>query len=244
MEQNGFVTLPPELAHYPEVLAVLMNDQRGVVQAQKAAAEKQASAADRRFYVTLGAVVVLAVVIAWLVWQQRDVQAMIQTVQITEEGKLIQVGQPVKVLEFTPEEGQWAEMLGEWLRREHWRGKDVNKEESVERRWVDLHTCPSARGELRPLRKAREEEKKDKNYDKTTVVVDIDTVTKTPTPQSYQVNWSKFVINPDFPQGKLFAYTTTFTVGRVKFSRRADVQENFLGLCVASFSTEPRKSLK
>jgi type IV secretory pathway TrbF-like protein len=244
MEQNGFVTLPPELAKYPEVLAVLMQEQRGAAQLAQAAAEQRALEANRRLHAAGALLGIAFLLIGWLVWHQRDVQAMIQVVQVTEEGKLIQIGQPVKVLEYTPEEGQWAEMLGQWIRREFWRGKDVNKEESVERRWVDLHTCPSARGHLKPLRKEREEEKKDKNYEKTTVAIDIDTVTKTPTPESYQVNWSKFVTNPDFPQGKTFAYTTTFTVGRVKFSRRADVQENFLGTCVASFSTDIRKSLK
>jgi type IV secretory pathway TrbF-like protein len=245
VDQNGFVTLPPDLAQYPDMLAVLMNDQRGVAQAHTTAAERRAQAAERRFYVAAGVVVVALLVIAWLVWHQRDVQALVQVVQVTEEGKLLQAAHTVKALELTPEDGQWAEMLREWLRREFWRGKDVNKEESLDRRWVDLHTCPSSRGHLQPLRTAREQDKKDKKtYGETTVVVDIDTVTDTPTPQSYQINWSKFITSPEYPHGKPFPYTTTFTVGRVKLSRHADVNDNFLGLCVASFSTEPRKSLK
>lgn len=239
---NGFVTLPADLAQYPEMLAVLMREQGLLAQGRTNVVAQHAQATQRWAYFLGGLATVFALVIAWLVWQQRDVQPMIQAVQLTEEGRLIQVGQPVKVLEFTPEEGQWAEMLGEWLRREFWRGKDVNKEERLDRRWVDLHTCPSARGKLAPVRKLRDDEKKERGYEDTTVAVDIDTVTSTPTPASFQVLWAKVIKSPEFPQGKSFGFTTTFTVDRVRFTRRADVQENFLGLCVASFSTEPRKN--
>ncbi|HSX82584.1 MAG TPA: VirB8/TrbF family protein [Candidatus Saccharimonadia bacterium] len=241
-QQNGFVALPPALAQYPEILAVLMRDQRVGQQAQTTSIERQAQAAGRRFYGVSGLLVVALVVIAWLVWNQRDLQPMVQVVQQTEEGRLVQVGQPLAVLAYTPEDGQWAEMLWEWLRREFWRGRDQNKEERLDRRWVDLHTCPSARGKLAPLRAARLEDKKDRHYADTTVAVDIDTVTKTPTPESFQVLWSKVTMSPESPQGKTVGFTTTFTVDRVRFTRRADVQENFLGLCVASFSTEPRKN--
>lgn len=243
VHRNGFVSLPPDLAQYPDMLAVLMREQRVGQQAQTHAAWQHVRAANWRFYWVSGLLTMALLVIAWLVWQQRDVEALVQVVQLTEEGRLMQVGPPEKVLAFSPEEGQWAEMLGEWLRREHWRGKDPNKEERLDRRWVDLHTCPSARGKLKPLRLAREEEKQQQQrYEKTTVAVDIDTVTSTPTPASYQVLWAKAITSPEFPQGKSFGFTTTFTVDRVRFTRRADIQENFLGLCVSSFSTEPRKN--
>lgn len=243
-QHTGFVTLPPALAQYPEMLAVLMQEQRLAATGRVNAVEQQAATANRRLYWMGGLLTVALLVIAWLVWNQRELQPMLQVVQLTDEGRLIQVGQPVQVLAFTPEEGQWAEMLGEWLRREFWRGKDQNKEERLDRRWVDLHTCPSARGKLLPLRKAREEDKKDRRYEDSTVAVDIDTVTSTPTPASYQVLWAKVITSPDFPHGKTFGFTTTFTVDRVRFTRRADVQENFLGLCVSSFSTEPNKQYK
>ena len=241
VQSNGFTVLPKELAQYPEMLTVLMQQQRLAEQGRTEVNERQIAALQRREAWMGGVLTIAVLVIAWLVWNQRDVQPMVQVVQVTEEGKLFQVGQPAHVLDYTPEEGQWAEMLGEWLRREFWRGKDQNKEERHDRRWVDLHTCPSARGALLPLRKIRHDDKKERDYDDTTVAVDIDTVTKTPTPESFQVLWAKVVTSPKFPQGKTFGFTTTFTVNRVRFTRRADVQENFLGLCVASFSTEPRK---
>ena len=239
---HGFVTLPKELAQYPEMLAVLMQEQRLTEQGRSQAIERQAQASRRWAYWLGGMLTMFTLLIAWLVWQQRDVQPMVQVVQLTEEGRLLQVGHPVKALEFTPEEGQWAEMLGEWLLRVHWRGKDANKEERHDRRWVELHTCPSARGQLLSLLALRHEEKKDrKKYEETTIAVDIDTTTMTPTPNSYQVLWAKVMTSPDFPQGKTFWYTTTFTVDRVRFTRQADIQQNFLGLCVASFSTDDSK---
>ena len=68
--------------------------------------------------------------------------------------------------------------------------------------------------------------------------VNIKTITKTPTPQSYQVLWETVSTGPEAPKGKPELFTTTFTVGRIALKKLAEAEENRLGLCIASFSTQ------
>ncbi len=226
-------TLPPELAEWPAMLTAVMEQTRLQLEARDASAE-QHTWYWHRFALWLGGVLTVALlVIAWLVWDRREVQAFVQVVQI-DDGRLVQIGVPQQLLEYTPPEGAWHDMVAEWLRRVYWRGDDVHKAEKVDWRWAELHTCPSARPFLEGLKERQSPGKKTP----TRVQVNIKTITKTPTPASYQVLWELVSTGPASPKGKVELRTTTFTVGRVAVKTLRDADDNRLGLCVASFDTD------
>ena len=195
--RNGHVSLPPELAEYPAMLATVMEQTRLQLNARDESAEQRAWR-WHRFAVWLGGVLAVAVlVIAWLVWDRREVQAFVQVVQI-ENGRLVQIGVPQKLLDYTPEEGMWHDMLAEWLRRVYWRGEDIAKAEHVDWRWAELHTCPSARPFLAGLKERHKPGKKSP----TRVQVNIKTITKTPTPAELSGALGNRVHRAGVPQGE------------------------------------------
>ena len=58
----------------------------------------------------------------WLTKQQ--VKAFVQTVQVTEEGRLVQLGMPQDLYAYTPPDGVYMEMVAQWVRWTRWRGDD------------------------------------------------------------------------------------------------------------------------
>ena len=51
-------------------------------------------------------------------------QAFVQNVQVTEEGRVISLGVPQRVLDYTPEDSHWYAMLEQWIQKVRWRGPD------------------------------------------------------------------------------------------------------------------------
>jgi hypothetical protein len=62
--------------------------------------------------------------------------------------------------------------------------------------------------------------------------VEIDSVTKTVTPESYQVLWRATTVDKQHPRPEEVLWTSTFTVGRVSPTTLSDATLNNLGLCV------------
>lgn len=233
--RNGTVapTLPPELADWPPMLEAVMEQTRQQLHARDLS-EQQHTWYWHRFALWVSGLLGLAVLaIVWLAWQRSHVQAFVQVVQETEDGRLVQIGVPKRLLDYTPAEGAWQDMLAEWLRRVYWRGEDTAKADKVDWRWAELHTCPSARPFLVALKEQRQPGKKTA----TRAQITIKSITKTPTPQSYQVLWEEILSGPEAPRGKTVLRTTTFTVGRINVTTLHEAEDNRLGLCVASFDT-------
>jgi predicted Abi (CAAX) family protease len=214
------------------MLETVIAHTRAELDARDVSAEQQAWRWFRMARWLSGLLVVTLLVIVWLVYERRAVQALVQVVQV-EDGRLVQIGVPQTLLAYTPPDGVWYDMLAEWLRRAYWRGEDAHKAEKVDWRWVELHTCPSARAFLTQLKTRLQPGKKTP----TRTQVNIRTITKTPTPESYQVLWESMTLSPQSPQGKVEQRTTTFTVGRIDLKTLADAEDNRLGLCVQSFDT-------
>ena len=127
---NGHVILPPALEEYPALLLGVMEQTRCTLDARDTSAEQRAWM-WHRCTLWLGAVLAVAVlVIAWLVYERRDVQAFVQVVQMDGE-RLVQIGVPQKLLDYTPAEGAWHDLMAEWLTRLYWRGEDVHKAEKL-----------------------------------------------------------------------------------------------------------------
>jgi len=205
------------------------------LQRRDGSAEQRAWRWERVALVLLGCWVLTLAVILWQFTHAHTVQAFVQVVQVDEKGQLVQVGIPQDLLAYTPAEGLWMDLLGEWVRRMRWRSSDqtVTKREWA---WVYRHTC----GQARRMLQAVEDQDKPFEPKKQLVSVELKSITKTPAPESYQVLWVETRTEQAMPTVKTAPWTGTFTVGRYRPPTLADTLDNRLGLCVTAFDLSPQ----
>jgi type IV secretory pathway TrbF-like protein len=208
------------------VLAAAASPLRGVL---------LAPAAIRGVSALLGLWVLTLSVMVWQFLDARRVQAFVQTVQVDDKGKVVQLGMPQDLLAYTPPDGVWIDMLSEWVRRMRWRGTDatLTRAQWV---WVYRHTC----GQARRLLQTMEEKEHPFKPGKKLVAVELRSVTKTPVPESYQVLWAETSTEPSSPSVKTTLWTGTFSVGRIQLPTLADAMDNRLGLCVTAYDLSPQ----
>jgi type IV secretory pathway TrbF-like protein len=163
---------------------------------------------------------------------------MVQVVQHDEQGRMIKIGIPMDLLAYQPQEGAVRDMLAEWITQRHGRGEG---ESAVARahddwRWLYLHTCGTGRKQL------EEAEKVEKPLKPSTkrVQVDVESITKTMTPESYQVLWKATTTEKYNPRPDVVEWTSTLTVGRVSPKTLTDATLNNLGLCVTGVDDDKR----
>jgi len=117
----------------------------------------------RAFYVMLAVWLLTAVVGLWLYAHMRDVEVVVQTVVYNAEGQFVSLGVPQKLLAYEPEDGQWRDMLGEWIHKKQWRTEEASGTlTKLNWGWLYRHTCGEATKTLqqdeerdKPLRPAR-----------------------------------------------------------------------------------------
>jgi type IV secretory pathway TrbF-like protein len=182
--------------------------------------------------------IICAVGMAWFAIRGQRVQVMVQVVQHDEQGRMIKIGIPMDLLAYQPQEGAVRDMLAEWITKRHWRGEG---ESAVARahddwRWLYLHTCGTGRKQL------EEAEKVEKPLKPSTkrVQVDVESITKTMTPESYQVLWKATTTEKYNPRPDVVEWTSTLTVGRVSPKTLTDATLNNLGLCVTGVDDDKR----
>ena len=125
------------------------------IQRRDSQAEQRAWRKDRLVQ-RLGLVIVaLAGVLVWLVVTKHQVKAFVQTVQVTEEGRLVQLGVPQDLYDYTPPDGVYMEMVAQWVRWTRWRGEDERMTQ-VQWAWAYRHTCGIAHKWLKAVGGARE----------------------------------------------------------------------------------------
>jgi type IV secretory pathway TrbF-like protein len=183
--------------------------------------------------VLLAVVLVLLSVILYLAFQQSQVQAFVQTVQLADDTRLVQVGVPVDLLSYSPQEGEWKNLVVQWVRNYRWRVDDTLSRHNWA--WLARHSCGGASQQLARDEKRLEPFKADKR-----ISVDVKSVTKTDTPTSWQVVWeevdaSKGVASTGTPQ----RHTATLTVGRLRPKKMAELLDNSLGQCVNGYNIFP-----
>ena len=193
-------------------------------------AEHRAWRWERFALALLGLWLVTLGVMVWQFLDARRVQAFVQVVRLDEQGKLLQVGIPQDLLAYTPPEGVWMDMLGEWVRRVRWREED-STHGRTQWAWVYRHTC----GQARRLLQSLEEREQPFKPGKKLVAVELKSITKTPVPESYQVLWTETSTERSSPMVKTTQWTGTFSVGRLQLPTLADAMDNRLGLCVNAF---------
>ena len=75
---------------------------------------------------------------------------------------------------------------------------------------------------------------------KTRASVEITSITKTTTPESYQVVWHEVSVDKLASTLKEQEYIGTFTVARVRPKTLAEAIDNRLGLCVNGYDLAPK----
>src|SRR5712692_1288493 len=194
------------------------------IQRRDSSAEQRAWRAERLTLALAGLLALTIGVGLWLYIHGRTVQAFVQVVEIDEMRRLVQLGIPQDLLSYTPPDGVWMDMLGEWVRRVRWRGTDGTLARA-EWAWVYRHTCGQAR---RLLQTVEEQGKPFAEKKKQLVSVELKSVTKTPVPESYQVLWAETSTEASNPTVKTTLWTGTFSVGRYRPPTMADTLDNRL----------------
>jgi type IV secretory pathway TrbF-like protein len=191
-----------------------------------------------RFACLLAIVLLLALsVIVYLAVKASQVQAYVQPVQLTEEGKMILVGLPQDLLAYAPEDSQWMDMLAQWVTKRRWRGdEDGYKRTRNDWAWLYRHTC----GYGSKLLAHDEVQEQPFKPSKTRASVEITSITKTTTPESYQVVWHEVSVDKLASTLKEQEYIGTFTVARVRPKTLAEAIDNRLGLCVNGYDLAPK----
>src|SRR5215510_13599503 len=78
-----------------------------------------------RFACLLAVVLIVAIsAVVYFAMQASKVQAFVQPVQITDEGKMVLVGLPKDLLDYQPEDSQVIDMLAAYVIKRRWRGDD------------------------------------------------------------------------------------------------------------------------
>jgi type IV secretory pathway TrbF-like protein len=182
----------------------------------------------------------LALIAAVLVgvWDHVDrresVRAFVQPVQVTEEGRVINVGLPQDLLSYEPSDGQWLDMVTRWVVAIRWRGSDETRMR-YDWNWARAHLC----GETsRLVDQMERQEHPFKDVGRRLVSVNVLSATPSPRPRTYHVYWEEY--DSDLAGQRPQRYTGTFTVGRFVPQSTAVLLLNHLGLCLEAINITPQ----
>src|SRR5215470_3587199 len=191
-----------------------------------------------RFACLLAVVLIVAIsAIVYFAMQASKVQAFVQPVQITDEGKMVLVGLPKDLLDYQPEESQVMDMLAQWITKRRWRGDEEGyKRTRNDWAWLYRHSC----GYGSKLLAHDEGTEQPFKPSKMRASIEIKSITKTATPESYQVVWHEVTVDKLASTLKEQDYIGTFTVGRVRPKNLSEAIDNRLGMCVNGYDLAPK----
>jgi type IV secretory pathway TrbF-like protein len=191
-----------------------------------------------RFACLLAVVLIVAIsAIVYFAMQASRVQAFVQPVQITDERKMVLVGIPKDLLDYQPEESQVMDMLAQWVTKRRWRGDEEGyKRTRNDWSWLYRHTCGSG-SKLLAHDEVTEQPFKPS---KVRASIEVKSITKTATPESFQVVWHEVTVDKLASTLKEHDYIGTFTVGRVRPKNMSEALDNRLGMCVNGYDLAPK----
>jgi type IV secretory pathway TrbF-like protein len=191
-----------------------------------------------RFACLLAIVLIVAITaIVYFAMQASRVQAFVQPVQITEDGKMVLIGIPKDLLDYQPEDSQVMDMLAQWVTKRRWRGDEEGyKRTRNDWAWLYRHSC----GYGSKLLANDEIKEQPFKPSKVKASIDIKSITKTATPESWQVVWHEVTVDKLASTLREQDYIGTFTVGRVRPKTIAEAIDNRLGMCVNGFDLAPK----
>jgi type IV secretory pathway TrbF-like protein len=194
-----------------------------------------------RFACVVTAVLMVAIAaIVVFAMKASQVQAFVQPVHITEDGKMVLVGLPKDLLDYQPEDAQVMDMLAQWVTKRRWRGDEEGyKRTRNDWAWLYRHSC----GYGSKLLAHDEVTEQPFKPSKVRASIEVKSITKTATPESYQVTWHEVTVDKLASTLKDQDYIGTFTVGRVRPKTLSEAMDNRLGMCVNGYDLSPAKSL-
>ena len=197
--------------------------------------QRDATAERRAFHWQVTAILALLGLIGIGVWDHVDrrgrLEAIVQTVVQQEDGTLVSLGVPQALLAYEPQEGVWFELVGEWILRHQRRGKDAVLEQG-DMTWLQYHTCGM---EARRVLNDEQRGWKPEQVGKVLTQVELKSVTKTPSPLSYNVLWKEIVTPKAMPPEEKL-YTATLTTGRTTPASQEMLMSNRLGVCITAWN--------
>src|SRR5215831_5457965 len=191
-----------------------------------------------RFACLLAVVLIVAIsVVVYFAMQASRVQAFVQPVQITEEGKMVLVGMPKDLLDYQPEDSQVIDMLAQYVTKRRWRGDEEGyKRTRNDWAWLYRHSC----GYGSKLLANDEIKEQPFKPSKLKASIEVKSLTKTATPESWQVVWHEVTVDKLASTLKEQDYIGTFTIGRVRPKTLAEAIDNRLGMCVNGYDLAPK----
>jgi type IV secretory pathway TrbF-like protein len=191
-----------------------------------------------RFACVLAVVLIVAIcAIVYFAMQASKVQAFVQPVHMTDEGKMVLVGLPKDLLDYQPEDSQVMDMLAQWVTKRRWRGDEEGyKRTRNDWAWLYRHSC----GYGSKLLAHDEVTEQPFKPSKARASIEIKSITKTATPESYQVVWHEVTVDKLASTLKEQDYIGTFTVGRVRPKNLSEAIDNRLGMCVNGYDLAPK----
>jgi type IV secretory pathway TrbF-like protein len=200
--------------------------------------QRDGTAERRAFHWKLLAYALVAILLGLGIWGHLDrretLQGFVQVVQVNDQGEVVKVGVPQDLMTYEPSDGQYLDMLGEWVRKVKWRGSDKVATQ-FNWNWARAHLCG---GPVKRLMDAHEKhEKPFDNIGKKLTSIEITHATRTPVPQTYHLLWNE--ITSEASVETVHPWMGTFTVGRLKPQTQAVLLMNHLGLCISAFSLSP-----
>src|SRR5882724_494770 len=175
---------------------------QGLEAAYRIIQQRDGTAERRAWHWQVTAMLALVGLIGVGVWDHLDrrgrIEPFVQTVVQQDDGTLVSLGVPQTLLAYEPHEAVWIQMVGEWIKRYRWRGKDAVLAQA-DMAWVQYHTCGM---EARRLLNDEQRGWKPEQVGKTLVQVELKSVTHTPSPLSYQVLWKETTIPKVLPPRK------------------------------------------
>ena len=170
------------------------------------------------FFVVLGVWIGTVGIGLWLYAHSREVEVMVQTVVYNAEGHFVSLGVPQKLLEHEPEDGQWRDMLEEWVHKKQWRSDEPSATlaRATGRGSISIPVAmrPSAWSKMR-WRKSRSRRGRSRAASRCAAP------RKPPRRRVFRW-WEETTIDKAKATKDKLAYTGTFTVGRYKPPTRAD----------------------
>jgi type IV secretory pathway TrbF-like protein len=191
-----------------------------------------------RFACLLAVVLIVAITaIVYFAMQASRVQAFVQPVQITEDGKMVLIGIPKDLLDYQPEESQVMDMLAQWVTKRRWRGDEEGyKRTRNDWAWLYRHSC----GYGSKLLANDESKEQPFKPSKVKASIEIKSITKTATPESWQVVWHEVTVDKLASTLREQDYIGTFTIGRVRPKTIAEAIDNRLGMCINGYDLAPK----
>jgi type IV secretory pathway TrbF-like protein len=127
--------------------------------------------------------------------------------------------------------------LAQWVTKRRWRGDEEGfKRTRNDWAWLYRHSC----GYGSKLLAHDEVTEQPLKPSKVRASIEIKSITRTATPESYQVVWHEVTVDKLASTLKEQDYIGTFTVGRVRPKNLSEAIDNRLGMCINGYDLAPR----